>query len=153
MLTFFAKKLVRCVEIIERVLPRVHIYHIEDIFVLLVLGATAYFSRGNYIEWIGVVAGFMAFKHIVIAFRLEDVLAQKEKNGDTAFHSHGKQAQFFYAKESIWLLYFVLLGAWSATISIVMFLMYPLWHKVRMKYHTGTKHLKKNKDDGTEKTL
>lgn len=145
MLIYFAKKLVRCVELIERVLPRIHVYHIEDMFVVLVLSVVAYFSGGNYIEWIGVIAGFMGFKHIVIAFRLEEVLDQKENEGDTAFHSHGKQAQYFYAKESLWLLYFVLLGAWSATVSIAMFLLYPMWHKIRVKYHTGTKHIRKSK--------
>lgn len=141
MLIFIAKKMVRGVEIIEKVLPKVHIYHIEDLFVLSVLIFFALLSGGNYIEWIGVIAAFLSFKHTVISFRLQEVLEKEEAKGETHFHEAGKQSKLFFSKESFWLLYFVLLGAWSGMVSVIIFMLYPFWHKVRLRYHRGTKHL------------
>jgi len=140
---FIAKNLVALIEIIERHTPKsFHIFHIEDILVLVSLSLAAILSGGNYIEWVGVIAVFLSFKHTVIAFRLEDVIEKREEHGDTAFNSHGNQTYYFYAKESIWFIYFFLLGAWSALVGVVIFLLYPLWHDARIKYHTGIKHKK-----------
>ena len=140
---FIAKNLVRIVEFIERNTPKgIHLFHIEDVFVFIVLMTTAFLSKGGYIEWLGVLAVFMTFKHTVEAFRLEDVVERMEAHGDTAYNSHGRQTHYFYIKESLWFIYFFLLGAWSGLVGVIIFLLYPLWHDIRQKYHTGTKHKK-----------
>lgn len=139
-MNFIAKKLVRFVEFLERHTPKsFHVFHIEDIFVALVLIGTALFFGENYIEWIGVLAVFMAFKHTVVAFRLEDTVQTMERHAHIS-HPKNRQAQLFYTKEILWFIYFVLLGAWSALVGVILFLLYPFWHKARKKYHTGTKH-------------
>lgn len=133
---FIAKKLVAMVELIEKISSKIHVFHIEDAFVIITLIITLIIARGNYIEWIGSVAVFIGFKHAVIAFRLEEVVERQKTHGDTAFNSHGKQTQYFYAKEILWFVYFILLGAWSGLIGVVLFLSYPIWHKIREEYHS-----------------
>ena len=145
---FIAKKLVAFVELLETLSPKLHVFHIEDIFVAMALIATAIFTKGDYIEWFGVAAVFMTFKHTVIAFRLEEVLEKRNEHGDTAFNSHGRQTQYFYAKESLWFMYFFLLGAYSALVGVGLFLLYPVWHDVREKYHSKSKtNREKKKQD------
>ncbi|MGB0925379.1 MAG: hypothetical protein ACPGTS_01580, partial [Minisyncoccia bacterium] len=114
-------------------------FHIEDVFVLAILSTVAIVTHGNYIEWIGVAAVFMTFKHTVVAFRLEEVLEKATEHGDTAFNSHGRQKQFYFMKEILWFLYFLSLGAYSALIGVFIFLLYPWWHDVREKYHTQSR--------------
>lgn len=150
LMKFIAKKLVSFVEFIERILPRVHIYHIEDVFVALVLIGATWGSGNSYIEWIGALAAFISYKHIVISFRLQEIIEKEEsENIDKEEASHlreaGRQSKYFYGKESLWFLYFVLLGGWSGVISVIVFLLYPVWHTFRIKYHKGTKHLQSKK--------
>lgn len=141
---FIARKLVAFVEQIEKLSPKLHVFHIEDVFVAAILIINVLILNGNYIEWIGALAVFIGFKHTVVAFRLEDVVEKRETHGDTAFNSHGYQTQYFYGKEILWFIYFILLGAWSGLVGVVIYLLYPLWHGVRVKYHTKS-HINRKK--------
>lgn len=128
--------MVSVIQFIENNTPKwFSIFAIEDIFVASILIVTAIVFGEHYTEWIAAAAVFLAFKHTVAAFRLEDVVERMEKHGDTAYHSHGNQETYFYLKESLWFVYFFLLGAWSALVGVVIFLLYPLWHKSWQKYH------------------
>lgn len=139
---YLAQKLVAFVEWIESISPKLHVFHIEDFFVASMLIATTLVLRGNYIEWFGVLAVFLTFKHDVIAFRLEAAEEDREEHGKPFVKSYKAQTQYFYAKESVWFIYFLLFSAWSGLIGVIIFLLYPTWHDIREKYHTKRKQNK-----------
>ncbi|MCD5390142.1 MAG: hypothetical protein LR005_02050 [Candidatus Pacebacteria bacterium] len=139
---FIARKLVQFVEWIETMSPKLHVFHIEDIFVIVVLAITAFVLKGDYIEWFGVLAVYLTFKHDVIAFRLEAAEEDREEHGKPFIKSYKAQTQYFYAKEAVWLIYFLLFGAWSGLVGVIIFLLYPTWHDIREKYHTKRKENK-----------
>ena len=105
-------------------------------FVLIVLVIVAIITRKGLIEWIGVVAVFLNFGYISVASRLqeqEDFRAKKKE--PVTVECYKKLDYYNYSKEFFWLLYFVLLGAWSALVGIFLFLLYTPWRKFWRKHN------------------
>jgi len=99
--------------------------------------ATVVIATGNKpIEWIGAVAVFFTFGHAAISFRMaEQVAYHEEKTGQTIIHCYRWSKRYFVMKEALWFTYFAFLGAWSAIVGVVIFLLYPLWRSYWRTIH------------------
>ncbi len=127
---------VRILEYIKINTPLKRTWYTEAIFVLVVLVTTALISKKGAVEWIGVCAVFFTFQHASIAERLGEAEKKRLKDGENIYvDCYHKLPKYFYAKEACWLLYFVLVGAWSAVVGVFIFLLYPVWRKVWRKHH------------------
>ena len=116
----------------------VRTYVIEYVVVGGILVAVALISRKGPIEWIGVLAVFLTFGHASIAERLrerEGLRHLKVGIGQVEVLCYSKLPYYFYAKESLWFVYFVLLGAWSALAGTLLFLAYTPWRNYYRTWH------------------
>lgn len=110
-------------------------YHIEQMFVTIVLVIIALVSKKGLIEWIGVVAVFLNFGYISVADRLREAEEIRIKKKEPVMVRCYKKLDYYYvSKEIFWLLYFVLLQAYSALAGIIIFLCYRPWRVYYRKY-------------------
>lgn len=115
---------------------KIQTYIIEYIVVSVVLITTAIISEKGLVEWIGVAAVFLTFGHASIAERLREREELRHlKRSPVEVHCYWKLSYYFYAKETLWFVYFILLGAWSALAGVVLFLLYTPWRKYYRKWH------------------
>jgi hypothetical protein len=125
---------VNIVKYLKKVL-KVKTYVIEYIFVATVLIVVALVSKKGMVEWLGVLAVFLTFGHTSIADRLHEREANRYSiDKKVEVNCYWKLNYYFVAKEVCWFVYFYLLGAWSALVGVVVFLLYPLWRKLWRKY-------------------
>lgn len=94
--------------------------------VALVLGAVVVFARGGLLEAVGALAVLCTFAHAQVAERMREKEALKAKPD---VHCHRWSTRYFFAKELLWLSYFVAHQSWSALVGVGVFLAYPLWRK------------------------
>ena len=127
--------IIRGVESIKKNL-KVQTYFIEYVFVAVILIAVAIGSGKGLIEWIGVAAVFLTFGHASIAERLREWEALRHlKRSPIEVACYWKLPYYFYAKELLWLVYFVCIGAWSALAGVFVFLAYTPWRSYYRKWH------------------
>ncbi|MEI8224186.1 MAG: hypothetical protein WCG20_03635 [bacterium] len=127
--------IIRGVEAIKKNL-NIQTYFIEYAFVAIILIAVAIGSGKGWIEWIGVAAVFLTFGHASIAERLREREALRHlKRSPIEVACYWKLPYYFYAKELLWLLYFVCIGAWSALAGVFVFLAYTPWRSYYRKWH------------------
>jgi hypothetical protein len=124
---------------VERIkaLTKSQTYHVEGAVVLLTLIAVALITRKGAVEYIGVAAVFFTFMHATIAEYMREAEAERavsapDKNLVTCYY---KLPRYFYAKEVCWFFYFSLLGANSALVGVIVFLLYQPWRKLWRTYH------------------
>lgn len=126
---------------IEYVKTKWHIqtHVIEYLFVGIILIVVAIVAKKGWIEWIGVLAVFLTFGHASIAERLREREALRHlKRDPVEVHCYWKLPYYFYAKEMLWFVYFILLGAWSALAGVILFLLYVPWRNYYRKHHPIT---------------
>jgi hypothetical protein len=104
----------------------------EMIVVGGILSLTSYVTGNHPIEWIGALAVLCSFGHASVADRLAEKQALKK---DMEVSCYKKLFWFYFAKEILWLSYFLLHKTYAAIIGVVIFLLYPIWRKVWRKYH------------------
>lgn len=107
-------------------------WHVETAVVYSVLLAVAVLSGGGWIEFVGAAAVGLSFGHASISVRLAEREAARET---PSVHCHRWSARYFLAKEALWCVYFVALGAWSALVGVGLFLAYPLWRRYWRRIH------------------
>lgn len=97
-------------------------WHVESLFVLIVLCLTAVISHKGKVEWIGVAAVFFSFMHASVSERLGEAENKRFVNDEAVYvDCYKKLPVYFYIKEICWLSYFVLIGAWSAITGVFIF--------------------------------
>lgn len=131
--------LVRIVEILKRRF-RLKTYQVEYAFVFLCLSAVAagriILTGHGWVEWIGVAAVCGTFAHASVANRLEEREAKRAaQTGTPDVECYRKLARYFFLKETAWFVYFTLVGAYSALVGVVLFLLYGRWRKAWRRYH------------------
>jgi len=127
--------IIRFIEMIKKTF-HVQTYVIEYVFVASILITVAVVARKGWIEWIGIVAVFLTFGHASIAERLREREELRQiKKTPIEVHCYYKLPYYFYAKEILWFIYFVLLGAWSALAGVILFLFYTPWRNFYRKHH------------------
>lgn len=108
----------------------------EFMVVAVVLVVVALVTQKGLIEWIGVLAVLVTFGHTQIAQRLHEREALRHAAREKVdIECYWKLNYYFYTKEILWFVYFVLLGAWSALVGVGIFLLYPLWRKYWRSIH------------------
>ncbi len=115
-------------------------HYFETGFVLLVLSLTALISGKGLVEWVGVFGVVFTFEYQVLSTYLREHAEARKKIGKhVKSDSIYKEIQFlFYAKEVIWISYFLLLGAYSAIVGTIVFICYGVWRKLyRNEYPLG----------------
>lgn len=112
-------------------------YHVEGGVVLGVLIAVALIARKGAIEYIGVAAVFFTFMHATIAEYMREAEAVRATGAPdpNLVRCYYKLPYYFYAKECCWFAYFFLLGANSALVGVIIFLLYQPWRKLWRTYH------------------
>lgn len=98
----------------------------EALVVGVILFGTALLSRAPAIEYIGSLAVLFTFMHAQVGFRFSEA-AQNQVSEPVSCHK--LSTRYFLAKEVLWFSYFAMLGAWSALIGVLVFLLYPFWRK------------------------
>lgn len=127
--------LVRLAQTIKTKL-NIPLYKLEVSFVLLVLVIVWFFTGRTAIELIGVAAVFFTFNHATVANRLEEQQEHEAKqSGSAQVECYNKLARYFTLKEFLWLAYFIILGAWSALVGVILFLLYYPWRTQWRKQH------------------
>lgn len=102
----------------------VRTWHVELTVVTVVLSLTALLSGGGVTQWLGVAAVALTFAHTQIAQRLVEREAARDKPTVECYQMLNR---YFMAKEMLWSIYFVLLGAWPALVGVFLFMVYPAW--------------------------
>jgi hypothetical protein len=107
---------------------KIQTFIIEYLFIGAILTAVAIISEKGWVEWIGVVAVFLTFGHASIAERLREREALRHlARTPLEVACYWKLPYYFYAKEILWLVYFIFIGAWSAIAGVIVFLIYGPW--------------------------
>jgi hypothetical protein len=111
-------------------------YHLEQVFVAIILIITALITQRGLVEWVGVIAVFLNFGHVTVAERLREAEAMRHaRNEPVVVDCYKKLDYYYFGKELFWLVYFIMLGAWSALVGIGIFLLYRPWREMYRKYH------------------
>jgi hypothetical protein len=107
-------------------------WHVEMAIVAVVVGFVAAFGGGGWSEWIGAGAVLLSFGHAQVA----DRLAESEARNSLADYSdrhyvecHRWATRYLVGKETLWCVYFIVHGSWSALAGVALFLAYPLWRR------------------------
>lgn len=136
MLQTFEKIPVRICAWICRIHLAIQTWHIELVFVAIVLVVVGIISGKGLVEWIGIIAVLFNFAYVQIADRLEEREAKRYHiDKKVEVHCYWKLKYYFYAKEISFFAYFFLLHAWAALVGVFIFLLYPIWRKAWRKYH------------------
>ena len=109
-----------------------HTWHAESAVVAAILLITALASGGSAVEWVGAAAVWCGFSHASIAERLREREAARPA---PSVECHEKLGRYFTAREVLWTVYFLALGAWSALVGCVLFVAYPIWRQWWRKRH------------------
>lgn len=130
---------VRVVETIKRTFG-LKTWQVESAFVFCCLAAVAagriLLTGHGWVEWIGVLAVFGTFSHASVANRLEEREERRAREtGTVEVECYRKLAWYFLMKEIAWFAYFLLVGAYSALVGVIIFLLYGRWRKAWRKDH------------------
>jgi hypothetical protein len=90
-------------------------------------------SDNHYVEWVGALAVLLTFGHVQVADRLAERAAQDEQLGQVTVECHNMAVNYLVHKEVCWLIYFLVLGAYSALVGVGVFLLYPFWRRFYRK--------------------
>jgi hypothetical protein len=96
----------------------------ELAFVWVVLIGVAYVTQAGPVEAVGAMAVLATFAHAQVAERMSEKEALKAKPD---VHCHRWSTRYFFAKELLWLSYFIAHRSWSALVGVGVFLAYPFW--------------------------
>lgn len=114
----------------KRMGPKAH--YVETAIVFFIIAVTALISGKGWVEWVGVLGVTFTFEYQVLSTYLREHAEAKKKRG-----LHGKSDGFYkeiqilyYAKELIWVLYFIVLGAYSAIVGTIVFILYGAWRRM-----------------------
>lgn len=115
-------------------------WQIESLFVLLILAAVPIvrlvFTGQGWVEWLGVFAVWATFGHASVANRLQEKEEKRSiTTGQTEVECYAILNRYFYIKEICWFIYFILIGAYSALVGVIIFLLYGWWRKTWRLYH------------------
>lgn len=108
------------------------VHYFETGLVLLILSLTALLSGKGWVEWVGVFGVVFTFEYQVLSTYLREHAEARKRTGKSVKSDFiYKEIQFlFYAKEIVWITYFLLLGAYSAIVGTIVFICYGIWRRL-----------------------
>lgn len=114
----------------------IKLHYIETLIVAIILSAVALISKKGAVEWFGVVGVILTFEYQVLSTYLtEHSEARKRIKSDVKSDTVHKEIRIIYLlKECIWVVYFIFLGAYSALVGSIIFILYAYWRKTYRKH-------------------
>ncbi len=82
-------------------------------------------------EALGTIAVILTFCHAQVSDRMAEREAARVKPD---VHCFRWSLRYFVAKETVWMLYFIVHKSWSALAGVGIFLAYPLWRRWYRSY-------------------
>jgi len=109
-------------------------WQIEATFIFACLLFIWLVSGGSHIEGIGALAVFFTFMHASVANRLEEAEEKRAAKEEPLLVSCYKLLnRYYYAKEGLWLVYFILKVSVAGLAGVALFLVYPIWRNYYTK--------------------
>lgn len=107
-------------------------YLVAIVYLGLITGVATYGSdmRHAAAQVITSVAVFLTFCHMSVGSRLEEA---QDRTDQKTVECYRKLTYYLVAKESLWLVAFLLLQAWTAIAGIPLFLFYPAWRRLYLR--------------------
>jgi len=99
----------------------------EALVVLLVLIGSLFFKPITLPDVVCVIAVWVTFLHAQVADRMQEKQAKMSTPDVECFRWSNR---YFLIKESLWILFFLLLKSYPALIGSVVFFIYPYWRKI-----------------------
>lgn len=110
-------------------------WHGEALVMAAALFGVVAVTDPSWIQWVGAAAVWVTSRHMSVADRLRE----KEELGlERPVECVHWLERYWIAKEGLWLVYFVTLGAWPALVGVGLFLGYPLWRRWWRRRHPIT---------------
>lgn len=108
-------------------------YHFEYTVVAAVLCTVAILAGNSLKEWLCAVAVLLEFGEATVV----DRLLEDSRDPHVLRHRRSvrKMLPFAVTRETIWVIYFILVHSYSAIVGCVVFLLYPLWRKLWRTIH------------------
>jgi len=103
-------------------------YNKERLFVLIVLLLPLIFNS-TYIELLSAIAIWVTFQHHQVASRMQE----KQNRDNPSVGCHKKLNLYFYIKEILWVIFYILIEAYSGIIGSIIFLLYPRWRNYHLQ--------------------
>lgn len=111
-------------------------FYFEMVFVATVLAIVFVLSGKTDVEAIGALGVLCTFGHASVANRMAEQIAHYEKTtGIVVVSCYKWEKYYFYMKEILWFSYFLKLGAYSALVGVIVFLLYPFWRRLWRHYY------------------
>lgn len=107
--------------------------HFAALTLFFVFVSTTDLTGDPHQALVNAVAGlavFFTFQYLSVSFRL---LEAQEKQNEVTVQCYQKLPYYLWAKESLWMLVFLLTGAYTAIVGNVLFLVYPGWRKFYLR--------------------
>ena len=115
-------------------------WHFETACVAFVLLVVALFTTPSVVSlwiapvpflivWLSAVAVLGSFLHAKVGYRMAEALAEQATPPAACQEWSGT---YWVAKELLWLVVFVLSGAYPAIAGAVIFILYPAWRKIHV---------------------
>ncbi len=99
-------------------------WHVEVAVVAVALAAVVVITRARAVEWLAAAAVCASFMHGQVTTRLAE---REAARAQPQVACHAWTGRYYVAKEVLWLVYFLIVHAWSALVGVGLFLMYPRW--------------------------
>ncbi len=115
--------------------PHMWQYEVLLVGILLIINLMIFDLRWQ--EWVAVIAIIFTFMHGQVARYLSEAEMIEYHSGSRIFQkrsSSHKESFFYLAKEIMWFAYFISLGAYTAILGTVLFIIYPFWRTFYRKY-------------------
>lgn len=112
---------------------RVKTWHLEYLFVGSVLSVVSYTTGNELKDWLCAVAVLLEFGEATIVDRLIEERDSEEIRRHT--NSLRKLLPYTFIRETLWVIYFVLVHSYSALVGCFVFLLYPFWRKFWRRIH------------------
>ena len=114
-------------------------YQLESAIVLTVLVMVALVSQKGWVEWVGVLAVWLTFKHASVSDRMAEKEGLRAERGEeNIVECYQWERRYFLGKEVTWFIYFIALQAWSALVGVGVFLAYRGWRKAYRKHYPAS---------------
>ena len=85
----------------------------------------------NHVEWIGAMAVFTMTRRVSVADRLRESEVARPERSVECVAWYGR---YLVIGELLWMIYFLLLGAYSALVGVGLMLLYPPWRRLYRRF-------------------
>lgn len=82
------------------------------------------------VNWVSAAAVFLSFLHGKVGYRMSEAMSA---SGASSVHCYEWSGRYWLGKELLWLVVFILSGAYPAIAGSVIFMIYPAWREIHLQ--------------------